>query len=203
MNLQTISPVKLQKAKGLARGLPDHGIYIECLASRNSLELHGHWIDLTKCDSPEDICHCIEVILATSPAPGAEEWEITDWTIPSTVAQTQSPASIMQWMEVRNSFHFWEEQQAYDEWVNAKNWIHTRDAWDQAFQGFYADETDFAITRAEEQGLEIGHYSDYLDWERIYDAEYNCNGFTSYPVVLERKDALGNPIHQIAVFAPY
>lgn len=50
-------------------------VYIACLASYNSGELHGAWIDL---DGSEDIEERINEILAESPVDDAEEWAVHD-----------------------------------------------------------------------------------------------------------------------------
>jgi antirestriction protein len=51
-------------------------IYVACLASYNAGKLHGAWIDATQ--DPEEIHAEIRAMLAESPEPGAEEWEIHD-----------------------------------------------------------------------------------------------------------------------------
>ena len=51
-------------------------IYAECLASRNNGKMHGKWIDAAQ--SAEEIQNEINGMLAASPEPSAEEYEIVD-----------------------------------------------------------------------------------------------------------------------------
>lgn len=52
-------------------------IYAACLASYNAGRLHGAWIDVSS--DAEDMQADIAAMLATSPAPDAEEWAIHDY----------------------------------------------------------------------------------------------------------------------------
>lgn len=52
-------------------------IYIACLAAYNNGYLHGKWVDATL--GEDCIQDEIKDILATSPIPNAEEWEIHDF----------------------------------------------------------------------------------------------------------------------------
>ena len=202
--VMTISKIPVSPAtrKAMHPGLPDLGIYVECLATRNNGNHHGHWIDLEHIENKQQLQDCIDLILTTSSAHNPEEWEITDWSIPSFVAQTQDLNQILQFLTHRKSRVFWEEQQAYDQWCSEKCWIFTDEDWDKAFQGFHVNEATFAEDAATDAGHNTGHYSEYLNWSRIYEGEYDCNGFRSYPVVMERKDYQGNRLKRIAVFAP-
>ena len=58
-------------------GTASPSIYVACLASYNSGHLHGRWIDLT---GGEDATETdIREMLATSPAPDAEEYAVHDF----------------------------------------------------------------------------------------------------------------------------
>ena len=52
-------------------------IYVACLAAYNAGHLHGRWIDASR--STDDIYDEVQVMLAGSPVPGAEEWAIHDY----------------------------------------------------------------------------------------------------------------------------
>lgn len=57
--------------------MTDLRIYVACLAAYNSGQLHGDWIDVTQ--GIEHIEGEIQRILASSPAPNAEEWAVHDY----------------------------------------------------------------------------------------------------------------------------
>jgi antirestriction protein len=52
-------------------------IYVSCLAAYNGGRLHGAWIDADQ--SASDIANAVEIMLASSPEAGAEEWAIHDY----------------------------------------------------------------------------------------------------------------------------
>ncbi|WP_370422467.1 antirestriction protein ArdA [Streptomyces sp. QH1-20] len=54
-----------------------HQIYAACLAAYNHDIHHGEWIDATQ--DPESIHHEIQLMLESSPIPGAEEFAIHDY----------------------------------------------------------------------------------------------------------------------------
>ena len=52
-------------------------IYVACLAAYNNGRLHGRWIDASQ--GEEAISDAVQVMLADSPEPDAEEWAIHDY----------------------------------------------------------------------------------------------------------------------------
>ena len=56
-------------------GLPDYGVCVQCLAAYNQGVHHFQWVDLeVLVEEGETLKQCIDWVLASSPAAGAEEW---------------------------------------------------------------------------------------------------------------------------------
>lgn len=75
-NSQT--PAPLVANTGDSQAHPSHPrIYVACLAAYNNGRLHGRWIDASR--GEDAIFDAVQVMLADSPEPDAEEWAIHDY----------------------------------------------------------------------------------------------------------------------------
>jgi len=94
--------------------LPDHGVYVACLASYNNGVLFGEWVDLDGKDK-EDILNEIKEILSRSPTPGAEEWAVHDYSgIPSTFGEWPNWDKLVHYVEGCNQCSGPTEEEAWD-----------------------------------------------------------------------------------------
>lgn len=190
------------KPDAIVSYLPDLGVYVECLATRNNLEMHGSWIDLTLVSEEQDYQDAIDYILKTSPTPGAEEYEITDNTCPTFLAELPIKDQI-EWIDIRENQCCGEaEQEAYEIYTNDINRVCDYDVFQSAFMGVYASETDFCMSREEDSGNDLGNLSNYIDWDRVWDGEYECAGYRAFSISLGRIDAFGGRAVDVAIFAP-
>jgi antirestriction protein len=155
----------------------DYSVFVECLATRNNGDMHGFWVDLEFIETSDDWDQVTAFLFATSDQPNAEEYEITDHQIPQFVA-TGSICDMIAFTQIGSSFHGYTEE-AY--WTYCIHTCKVSDAveFEDAFLGFYSSETDFCYDTAEEQGLISGHYCQYIDWDQVWEGEYNCNGHWS------------------------
>lgn len=194
----------LQKPDAISSRLPDVGLFVECLATRNNLEMHGAWIDLTLLTEAADFTACINFILATSPQPNAEEWEVTDNTCP-TFLLGKPAQDIVDWVHEYDSFSGDEDTQyAFECYCSERNQLLTRQDFEDAFLGFYRDEADFAWHRADERGGVPADLEAYIDWERLWEGEYECNGYTSIDVYRSHRPGLmqARSNSDVAIFRP-
>ena len=158
----------------------DYSVFIECLASRNNGDMHGFWVDLEFIETSDDWDAVTKFLFATSDQPNAEEYEITDHQIPQLVA-TGSVCDMIAFTQIGSSFHGSTEE-AYWSYCNHVCRVSEEQEFEDAFLGIFKNETDFCYETAEEQGLISDHYSQYIDWEMVWEGEYNCNGHWSESV---------------------
>ena len=163
-------------------------IYVACLASYNSGNLYGYWINLSVAETKEEIQECIDWILKHSPVPGAEEYAVHDSQgLCGPCKGTEWP-DLDQLEELAHAYNFTCSDQT--EWIayrmlcNDENEILSEDDFRDRYCGVYDRPEDFAY----ELAVEIGHEVDgakwpfsCVDWERAwrelgydgYSAEYS------------------------------
>lgn len=156
----------------ITTGLPDHGIYVACLASYNAGTLHGHWIDLTAIDCAGDIQEAIDWILSTSPEPGAEEYAVHDH-----VGAAGIVCSGDQWPDLEKVAELAEnlataiEEGAEDPWMVCCQWmgylIDFQDFID-CYLGHAESGTRWAEDYHDSCGTELGQLSNYIDWSAVW-----------------------------------
>ena len=174
---------KPTKPEAITKQIPDYGIFVECLATKNQQKTHGFWIDLEKTKRPMDICYSIQWILQTSPNPAGEVWEITDHTCPTILTERSFP-EICQWMNDRTSLPD-DEGEAFETYTHELGTIISKEFFRDTFQGFFEDECDFAWRRYEkQQGVNLDPISQYVDWERLWANEYETDGWKSARVYI-------------------
>ena len=167
---------KPAKPDAISKALPDYGIFVECVATRNKLQTHGFWIDLEKCEKPMDIIHAIQWIMKTSPNPEGGEWDISDNTCPTFLIDKSFP-EICEWMNDRTSLPE-DEGEAFEEYTNDLGHIVTKRHFEDAFMGFFESEKDFVERRYEQtEGVNIGPIHAYVDWQSLWDREYELDGW--------------------------
>jgi antirestriction protein len=138
-------------------------IYIACLAAYNNGFLHGEWIDA---DQEEDaIREEIKDMLAKSPVPGAEEWAIHDYegfcglrlSEYADIAEVARMAAM-----IKEHGEAWALFAEYEgkEYATAKRF-------EEAYQGEWDSEEDFAEHLAEETMNITEHLQFYIDYEKL------------------------------------
>jgi antirestriction protein len=137
----------------IALGLPEVGVYIACLSSYNAGRLHGAWFDLELCNEPEDIQAAINWVMATSPAPDAEEWAIHDSAgLPSYLSRTEHPAltDLIDWADGISAYIDEDEREAYRLACEDQGETLDQDAFRETYCGQYKSGEDYAWELAEE-----------------------------------------------------
>lgn len=165
------------KPEAITDETPDMGIYVECKATLQSLGKYGAWIDLNECEEASDITNAIEFILKTSPTPNAKEWEITDNTAPTFLIGKPWPR-VMEWLDDYRSLDSEGEKDAFEEYTNDVNYLPTKQTFEEAFMGFWSSTEDFCISRYEDSCNELGYLSKYIDWDAVWEGEYEKSGWT-------------------------
>jgi len=178
-----------KRPDGLCKIGDDPAIYVACLASYNQGILYGNWINLTVASTKEEIQECIDWILKHSPEPGAEEYAVHD---------TQclcGPCEGTEWPDLEQlaelgSFYSWAalndaEWIAYRMLCNDENEILSEDDFRERYCGVYESEADYAeehykegLSREEIDQLDKAPFS-YIDWQRVWEGELHCNGWTA------------------------
>ena len=170
----------------------DPRIYVADLAAYNAGKLHGVWIDLLDKDA-DDIKAEVDEMIAASPVPLAEEWEIHDTADLDgyTPNNFEEAAAIAELIDQTDSL-------AVIYWLNHGNagglepWEYEENFRD-AYVGVYASEEDFVEAQLSEQGLEtelekikIGHQSawQYLDMKAIA-SDWMISSYFSHRTGLE------------------
>ena len=155
----------------------DYSVFVECLASRNNGVLHGFWVDLEFIENSDDWRAVTKFLFATSPAANAEEFEITDHSIPQGIA-IGDVGEMIKFTQIGSSLHG-DTEEAYWAYCNNVCRVADEQEFEDAFLGIFKDEADFCYETAEENGYVSDHYSQYIDWERVWEGEYSCNGHWS------------------------
>tara|TARA_B100001287_G_scaffold26240_1_gene18984 strand:+ start:782 stop:1393 length:612 start_codon:yes stop_codon:yes gene_type:complete len=194
------------KPEAITDETPDMGIYVECKATLQSMGKYGAWIDLGECEEASDITDAIDFILKTSPTPNAKEWEITDNTAPTFLIGKPWPR-VMEWLQDHRALYSESMQDAFEEYTNDVNYLPTKATFEEAFQGFWADEEDFTFNRYEDAEGELSALHDYIDWGAVWEGEYEKNGWTycHVQVALPRGTYSGNLTKyrsRVAIFKP-
>lgn len=139
-------------------------IYVACLAAYNNGCLHGRWIDASA--GEEAIFDAVQVMLADSPEPNAEEWAIHDYEgfCGCQLGECASFAIVAALAE------FIEEHGA----LGAKLYEHFSSDLDAAraafddYAGEYQSAADFAETLHDDLGTEIpASLTYYIDWAAL------------------------------------
>lgn len=142
-------------------------IYVACLSAYNAGNLHGAWID---CDGTEDIGARITEMLAASPDPMAEEWEIHDYENwqgldPRRVGDIDNLA---EWGEALEDCEYLGEFLSH---VGTEYFSDPGEAieeYREAIYGVYDDRADFAADHAETMGLDAPDWlQGYIDWDGL------------------------------------
>tara|TARA_B100000925_G_scaffold30010_1_gene19973 strand:- start:1160 stop:1762 length:603 start_codon:yes stop_codon:yes gene_type:complete len=174
---------KPAKPEAITTQLPDYGIFVECVATRNKQQTHGFWIDLEKLTRPMDICFSIQWILQTGPNPEGEEWEITDHTCPGFLIEKSFP-EIFLWINDRTSLPD-DEGEAFEAFTQELGQVVGKEYFKDAFAGLFQSEADFVWRRYEkQQGVNLDPISQYVDWEKLWANEYETDGWKSCRVYI-------------------
>ena len=176
-----------KRPAGLCPINDDPAIYVACLASYNSGNLYGYWINLSVANTKEEIQECIDWILKHSPEPGAEEYAVHD------SQGLCGPCKGTEWPDLEQlaelgSFYSWAalndaEWIAYRMICNDQNEILSEDDFRARYCGVYNSGADYAwelyregLSRDEIAQIDSAPFS-YIDWERVWEGELECNGW--------------------------
>lgn len=160
----------------------DPAIYVACLASYNSGNLFGYWINLSVADTKEDIQECIDWMLKHSPEPGAEEYAVHDSQgLCGPCKGTEWP-DLDQLEELAHAYNFTccdqTEWIAYRKVCDHQNEILSEDDFRARYCGVYDSGADYAweLYRDEIAQIDRAPFC-YIDWERVWECELECNGW--------------------------
>ena len=153
----------------------DHAVFLECTTTADAGCTHGFWVDLEFIQTSDDWENVTKFLFATSPHAQADTWEISDHQIPQFVVLS-GVCGMISFVQISSSIAS-TERDIYWSYCNTTNNIASASEFEAAFQGIYSDEADFCYKQAEKSGSTDGRYSDYIDWERVWRSEFNCNGY--------------------------
>jgi len=161
--MATATTTTTTKPACIAQGLPEVGAYIACLAAYNNGHLHGAWIDLEGDTDEEDLQEAIAWVLATSPAPDAEEWAMHDSSgLPSYLSRTEWPAlaELVSWADGLSNCPGEDEREAYRLACEDQGQTIDEDSFRETYCGCYSSGEDYAYELAEELGVK----PDQMEW---------------------------------------
>lgn len=143
-------------------GLPEHGVYVACLASYNNGVLFGEWLDLDQYSDKDDVLEAIKEVLSKSPTPGAEEWAIHDYS--------GLPSRFGEWPN-------WDEVMAYIDGCNKCSGPTEEEAW-----AFYCDDQGYDCSFSEFQDRYRGCYTSGADFAEEYLSD--CFSLDKLPSII-------------------
>ena len=159
----------------------DPAIYVACLASYNAGTLHGAWVNLGIAATAEDIQECIDHILKTSPAPGAEEYAVHDsQLLPGCLSSTEWP-DLDKLEEYAQAVCELSESEfsAYLIACDNEGEILSDDQFRETYCGTYDRPEDYAEELLEECG-DLEGIPDWLrsniNWEGVWH-DLSCDGY--------------------------
>jgi antirestriction protein len=157
-----------------------HGVYIACLASYNNGMLYGEWVDLDMLEGVDEIYKTINYILSNSPTVGAEEYACHDWSgIPDFLASEHPDwADVFEYLETKERIS---DSGAYTVICDYENLVLTVEQFDDCYHGSHSSEADFCEDYYKDSGYlaDADYLNKYIDWQRVWDGEFNCNGWHS------------------------
>ena len=147
-----------KRPAGLCSIDDDPAIYVACLASYNSGNLFGYWINLSVADTKGGIQECIDWMLQHSPAPGAEEYAVHDSQgLCGPCKGTEQP-DLEQLEELAHAYNVICSDQtewiAYRMMCNDQNEILSEDDFRARYCGVYDSEADYAEELFKEGSME-------------------------------------------------
>jgi antirestriction protein len=138
-------------------------IYVACLAAYNSGYLHGEWIDVNQ--EAVAIHDQIKEMLERSPMPGAEEWAIHDYEgfcgLRLSEYETIEKVAEMATM-IQEHGQAWA---AFAEYYGIE--YATLDKFQEAYEGEWESEKDFAEHLASETMEIPKHLEFYIDYDKL------------------------------------
>jgi len=151
--------------------------------------LRFEWIDLEECSTAEEIGSYIESFLAKrSKETGElhEEWFVTDYDEFVNLGEYPDLDEIEQAVKLSEDYD-WESVKAY--YDDCKQ----LDDFEEAYQGEYEDEEDFAYQTAQDIYSEeqLGSLSSYIDWEKyardLFISDYTSEKLDNFKIVVFRR----------------
>lgn len=158
--------------------LPDHGVYVACLASYNNGVLFGEWLDLDQFDDKEEVLEAIKEILSRSPTPGAEEYAIHDYCgLPEKFGEWPNWDEVLAFTNGLKECFSEREQEAWAIYCDNEN-EYDFEKFREQYQGCWDTGADYAQNFVEDcydlndlPSIIAGH----IDWEGIYH-DMRCGG---------------------------
>ena len=157
-------------------------IYVACLASYNTGQLHGEWINADQ--ETHEIYGEIKSMLERSPEPFAEEWAIHDYEGFGSICLSEWPdlervSTLAKLIVIHGDpFPIWyESQDGYNFDISE-----VEEKFLEQWQGSFESETDFAYRMLEETGQlsEIPNWAQsYFDYES-YARDLHLSGEFSF-----------------------
>ena len=171
---------ELTNGRILSDKIPTHdgpAIYVACLASYNSGTLYGRWISLEWCQDADEIRQAIAEVLKGSPTPDAEEYAIHDsQCLPECLGSTEWPDidELNSFAEVSANV---DDREPYLMACDDAGRVLSEDEFRECYWGHYSSPAVFAQDYYEQQGREEDSLSSYIDWDRVWNGEFDCNGW--------------------------
>ncbi len=139
-------------------------IYVACLAAYNNGILHCDWIDANQ--DPDDLRDAVNIILATSPIPQADEWAIHDYDDFGGVFITESmglteASTLAAFVVTHGELGAAVLAEANGDLDEAERML------DERYHGEFDSEENFAISLAEETMEIPDHLSFYIDYKSM------------------------------------
>ncbi len=138
-------------------------IYVACLAAYNNGILHGKWIEAAQ--DADDIHAEIQEMLTNSPIPGAEEWAIHDY-------EGFEGLSLSEYEDIETVAEMAKLIEEHGEaWAHYAAYVGTnyatREGFEEAYQGEWDSEEDFAYEIVSETMEIPEHIANYFDYEKF------------------------------------
>lgn len=136
-------------------------IWVGCLAAYNNGKLHGEWIDANQ--DAEDLLEDIKAMLAKSPVPNAEEWQIFEYEDFGAIKvdKDEKLETIAKWAEATVRYGL-----PYTLWAwENHHYKHEPDDFDGIFYGHYSSLAEFAKEYYKQSNTVPEALESYIDWE--------------------------------------
>ena len=171
--------------------------YFACLASYNEGTLHGAWVNLEACETPEDIQECIDQIIKDSPTPGAEEWAMHDSEgLPKSMALSEyiDFQSLINFVNINKQLKEFNDEDlrlAYDIYCDecwSEDDLPTIETFQDHYMGLYDSPAEFAEDYYESSFVEKGfdlsingpdefQLLAYVDWDAVWYGQFHCKSW--------------------------
>ena len=154
-------------------------IYIGFWGLYNQGNLYGNWCDLEIASTREEIEDCIQFLRDKHGDQNAtDEWMVQDHCMLPQCLHGENPdldqieLFMTTWLELHE-----DEQEAYLLHCNNEGSVVDEESFRDAFYGVHESPEAFAEDFFESRDEGTGSLAPYIDWERVWEGEFNCAGW--------------------------